>query len=183
MSNYHSLPTCHEYYGGYQNHTYPQPRNVDPIYPNVNSPTLNLATNEQLSENSIILESHRIGEFAVKIFKVLAGSVMENSLIEHPQANTFQIGGIKYVTYIYPAFQKFNFDAVLNPQFYRGLGMGRCSCKKWGNWSCHSTRYDRDCVDMHAYLNRAHEHCDATCGGYHAIWYRECGKCGEPENC
>ncbi|WP_156934353.1 hypothetical protein [Paenibacillus zanthoxyli] len=177
MNNYYALPACPEYYGVHRNYFYSQP------YLNVNSSTYNLPTNELLTENSIRVESHKSGDLTVKSFSVLAGSAMENSLIEHSQAKTFQVGSIKYVTYVYPSFQKFNFDAVLNPQFYAGLGMGRCSCKKWGNWKCHSTRYDRDCVDMNAYLNRANEHCDLTCGSYTAYWYMECGKCGQPEDC
>lgn len=48
---------------------------------------------------------------------------------------------------------------------------GRCKCRKWGNWECHGTEYNQDCVDCGAYQNRADDHCDSSCGSYIAYCY------------
>ncbi|HDR6757706.1 hypothetical protein ACTFRD_24940 [Bacillus cereus group sp. MYBK249-1] len=83
----------------------------------------------------------------------------------------------KFIMDFYQLKQNFDMSKYFKTNPLRGLGSGRCECRKWGHWSCNNTRYDQDCVDMNAYFNRANEHCDVTCGNYVAVWWPTPDKC------
>jgi hypothetical protein len=127
-----------------------------------------------------ISETHKM-----KIISFIAGGEMDNALIADPNKTYIKVeNNIKYMVHIHPSSEKFDIGSLFTEdKMMAGLGFGRCKCYKWGNWKCHSTRYDKDCCDKNSYMNGADEHCDLTCSSYVAIWYIECGKCGQPEDC
>lgn len=143
----------------------------------------NVYDNDLTYDKSIKLQSIKLSE--TLILKIVSiNNSLNNILIPNDQ-NCFYIddGSITYYFYSHPINYKFDLSDMFYQINFSGLGFGRCGCRKWGRWSCHNTRYDRDCVDMRAYFNRCNEYCDLTCGNYEASFYIKCGECGQPEDC
>ncbi|MDA2480495.1 hypothetical protein PDN61_29720 [Bacillus cereus] len=137
-------------------------------------------------EKGIRLQSLKISETGttMKIISIVNKGEMDYMLAFDSNRTYIEVkDDIKYIVYIHPSSEEFKLESILTKNLMSGRGFGRCGCKKWENWKCHSTRYDKDCMSKEKYFNGAHKHCDQTCGNYIAIWYIECGKCGQPDPC
>ncbi|MEK4599451.1 hypothetical protein CN995_20310 [Bacillus cereus] len=137
-------------------------------------------------EKGIRLQSLKISETGttMKIISIVNKGEMDYMLAFDSNRTYIEVkDDIKYIVYIHPSSEKFKLESILTKNLMSSLGFGRCGCYKWGNWKCHSTRYDKDCIGKEKYFKGADKHCDLTCSSYVAIWYIECGKCGQPDPC
>ncbi|MEK5133057.1 hypothetical protein NST39_03145 [Bacillus sp. FSL W8-0645] len=127
--------------------------------------------NNSIPKDSIRVQSITLSNgYCMKIISINVGSTTEKILKSDDSHPISVIGNTKFLTYIHPINSPFNFENLFNKSF-SGLGSGRCSCWKWSGLKCKTTRYDDDCCDAQAYLNRCDDHCDQTCSGWDAIWW------------